>query len=209
MSLPLLIQSADRTTFHEALFRAGIPVDTTNSIVIEPDGQNIRIGQVRTLRKYLTQYGRSSRIILFYSFHRASIESQNALLKLLEDTAGSTYQFALQVNSIESVLSTIRSRCHVILGPKNGSSSQLQYSAKDFTGRNMFRSRMTVRKKEEAEVVLLELLDLLRSRMKSGQWWTVSVIKQTLTLLHLLKQNNLNPQLTVDQCLLAVSVHLP
>ncbi|PIZ63335.1 hypothetical protein COY16_02325 [Candidatus Roizmanbacteria bacterium CG_4_10_14_0_2_um_filter_39_13] len=205
MSLPLLVQTHDLLSFHTILENEGIHIGEHNCIIIEPNGQNIRIDQIRDLRKYLVNSGKSSRQIIFYSFHKASIESQNALLKLLEE-AGSKFRFALQVESIEQVLSTIRSRCKIMVKSNTDlTAPSLVISISDVVGNNFFNKRMSVTKKDESELFFHELLAVLRTQMKKGEMWTIPVIKKALSLLHLLKQNNLNPQLAVDQCVLLIS----
>ena len=205
MSLPLLVQTHDRLSFHTILKNEGIRIEESNCIIIEPNGQNIRIDQIRDLRKYLVNSGKSSRQIIFYSFQKASIETQNALLKLLEE-ARSTFRFALQVESIEQVLPTIRSRCKIMVKPNTDlTAPSLVISISDVVGNNFFNKRMSVTKKDESELVFHELLAVLRTQLKKGEMWTIPVIKKALSLLHLLKQNNLNPQLAVDQCVLLIS----
>ncbi len=205
MSLPILVQTPDLPTFHTILKTEGMDIEENNCIVIEPNGQNIQIDQVRTLRKYLVNAGRSSRQIIFYSFQKATIESQNALLKLLEET-GSIFRFALQVNSIGQILPTIQSRCKIIVA-KNVTATKpsLTFKIEDFTGKYLFDKKISFSKKDEAEVFFLELLAVLREKMRNGEIWTIPALKKTLSLLQLLKSNNLNPQLAVDQCVLQIS----
>lgn len=208
MSLPILIQTPDIPTFHTILKAEGIDIGAKNCIVIEPNGQNIQIDQVRILKKYLVNAGRSSRQIIFYSFQKATIESQNALLKLLEET-GSTFRFALQVDFIGHILPTIQSRCTMIVA-KNADMPKpsMTVNIEDFIGKYLFDQKVSVSKKDEADVFFLELLSILRKKMKNGERWTIPIIKKTLSLSDLLKKNNLNPQLAVDQCVLLISAVL-
>jgi len=162
MSLPILVQSQELSEFHAVLLEEGIHIENNNTITIHPSTQNIHIEQIRSLKIYLFHAGSSERQIIFYSFQNATIESQNALLKLLEET-GPKYRFALQVDSIYAVLPTIRSRCRVInakktSAPLRASSNKLE----NFTDA-LFKRSTTVTKKDEAKIIILELLDLLRS----------------------------------------------
>ena len=192
MSLPILVQTYDLPTFHVILKAEGMDIEENNCIIIEPNGQNIQIDQVRTLRKYLVNSGSSSRQIIFYSFQKASIESQNALLKLLEET-GSKFRFALHVDSIGQILPTIQSRCKIIVAKNtNTTKPSLMFNIEDFTGKYLFDKKVSFSKKDEAEVFFLELLAVLRKKMKNGERWTIPALKKTLSLLHLFKNNNLS-----------------
>lgn len=206
MNIPLLVQTQDVSEFHNVLTLEGIHIEKNTCTTIQPMGQNIRIDQIRSLRTYLTNSGSASRQIIFYSFQKASHESQNALLKLLEESGLKKFRFALQVDSIEHVLSTIRSRCRVLVCEiKNSQDVSRNILHLDSLGANLFHKNMTVSKKDEAEIIILELLIALRLRLKKGEVWTIHAIKNMLNLLHLMKQNNLNPQLVLDQCILMIS----
>lgn len=205
MRLPILVQTHDLAQFHEILNEEGIDIEKNTTISIRPTGQNIRIDQIRSLKRYLINSGKSSRHIIFYTFHKATTESQNALLKILEET-GTKYRFALQVDSVELVLSTIRSRCRIIIASHEPINTQLfNLKLSDFSEKNLFEEKMTITKKEEAEVFILETIALLRIDLKKGKAWTIDVIKKNFYLLYLLKHNNLNPQLAVDQSILNIS----
>lgn len=204
-TLPLLIQSNSDSSFHEILEKEGMNVLKNDCIRVHPIGNGIRIDQIRSLRTYLYNAGGTPRQVVFYLFHKASIESQNALLKILEEK-GSSIRFALQVESIEQVLSTIRSRCRII------SSESLRdvnlgsdFTLADFAPNTLFHSRFTASKKEDAELVCIKCIYLLRREAQKGEMWAVRSIQKICTILNLLKHNNLNPQLAVDQCVILIS----
>ncbi|PJC33632.1 hypothetical protein CO051_01260 [Candidatus Roizmanbacteria bacterium CG_4_9_14_0_2_um_filter_39_13] len=204
-TLPLLIQSNTDSSFHEILKKEGMNVLKNDCIKIHPNGMSIRIDQIRSLRAYLYNAGGSSRQVVFYSFHKASVESQNALLKILEEK-GLSIRFALQVESIEQVLSTIRSRCRIITSESLRDLNQgSDFTMTDFAPNTLFHSRFTASKKEDAELICVKCISLLRREAQKGEILAARSIQKICTILNLLKHNNLNPQLAVDQCVILIS----
>ena len=61
---------------------------------IYPVKNEILISQIREMKKEIKYSSRLPRLFIFYSFDKATLEAQNALLKSLEE-AGSTNQFIL------------------------------------------------------------------------------------------------------------------
>jgi DNA polymerase III delta prime subunit len=111
--LPILLLSEKAESVekyvNELVISFGIP---SHSIIrVRPENTVIGIEQVRDIRS-LAQ-GHEPRIIVLYDFESARIETQNALLKTLEETPENTH-FILVVRDELSVLSTIRSRTQVV-----------------------------------------------------------------------------------------------
>jgi len=84
-------------------------------IHIQPDGVSIKIDQVRSLRKKLTYKPviASMRFVFLVKANAMTIESANALLKILEEPPSNTI-FILIVENQRDVLQTISSRCQQI-----------------------------------------------------------------------------------------------
>lgn len=72
------------------------------------------IDKVREIKKFLSQkpYNHSSKIVIIYDSQNLNIESQNALLKTIEEI-GDNYIFLI-TNNKNNLLSTIISRSHQI-----------------------------------------------------------------------------------------------
>ncbi len=83
------------------------------TVSIEKPNNSITVEQIRDLKKLLTTSIHSkhpvSRIIILQDFHTATIEAQNALLKVLEEPTEGTIMI-IQAQHTDSILSTIMSR---------------------------------------------------------------------------------------------------
>lgn len=88
-------------------------------VEIEPDGQSIKIGQVRALKEEFTKSGMESRrkIVLVKDVEKMTVQAANSLLKFLEEPEGDITVFLL-TTARHRVLSTIQSRCQLIHFPQ-------------------------------------------------------------------------------------------
>ncbi|MDD4106328.1 MAG: AAA family ATPase [Candidatus Shapirobacteria bacterium] len=73
------------------------------------------IESVRLLKKWLSQkpFNHKNKIIIIYQVDQFSLESQNALLKSLEEPGENNY-FILSTNKPSKIINTIISRCQII-----------------------------------------------------------------------------------------------
>ena len=83
-------------------------------IAPENDKTGLGIEQVRTLSEVILTQTTTQRVVVLYSFETASLEAQNALLKILEEKTLHNV-FILFTNNIERIIPTIRSRVQVIV----------------------------------------------------------------------------------------------
>jgi DNA polymerase III subunit delta' len=83
--------------------------------VLEPDGQTIKIEQVRTLQSNiaLAPYMANQRVVIIDKADSMTLQSANSLLKTLEEPTGNVV-FILIAVSRQKLLDTILSRCMVI-----------------------------------------------------------------------------------------------
>ncbi len=83
--------------------------------ILRPDGANVRIDQIRTLRKEMqsrpVEGGRKAFIIT--DADRMTLEAANSLLKVLEEPPAYGL-IVLLTSNLEQLLPTIRSRCQII-----------------------------------------------------------------------------------------------
>jgi len=81
-------------------------------IFVRPDGQAIKIEQIRRLQAEaaLTPQRANERIVLIDEAEKMTVQSQNSLLKSLEEPAGNV-RFFLIASNRASLLDTILSRC--------------------------------------------------------------------------------------------------
>lgn len=82
---------------------------------IVPDGQSIKVGQVRELKSELSKSGMegSRKVYLIHDAEKMTISASNSLLTFLEEPQSDTY-LILMTTSKESILPTIRSRCQIV-----------------------------------------------------------------------------------------------
>lgn len=103
-----------RVALQWAIKRLG--VEKTNIHRVEPDGETIKIGQVRPLyhQAHLSRADSDERrAIIIEQAYRLSLPAQNALLKLLEEPPEGVY-FLLGVEDLSDITPTITSRAEVI-----------------------------------------------------------------------------------------------
>ena len=83
-------------------------------IEIKPDGNSIKIAQIRKMQTdILVKPYKSYKIYVFDEAQKMTVEAQNALLKTLEEPP--KYAIIILVtNNKESLLDTIKSRCEII-----------------------------------------------------------------------------------------------
>lgn len=84
-------------------------------LVIEPDGQNIKVEQIRNLQAEFSRSGFESdqRIFILKEAEKMNISAANSLLKFLEEPSGK-YLAILETSSIGRILPTIQSRCQLL-----------------------------------------------------------------------------------------------
>lgn len=88
---------------------------------IDPDGQTIRIEQIRRLQEEFIYTGLESKqkVYIISNAERLTLNAANRILKFLEEPNQQTTALLLTEN-IQSIISTIRSRCQIIdLQPLN------------------------------------------------------------------------------------------
>jgi DNA polymerase-3 subunit delta' len=83
--------------------------------LVQPDGANIRISQVREIEGQLAMgvYEGEKRVYIFDPADAMSLEASNAFLKTLEEPPADTI-FVLITDKLDSLLPTITSRCQLV-----------------------------------------------------------------------------------------------
>ena len=82
---------------------------------IKPDGQSIKVDQIRQLQQEFVRSGFESRLQFFTISHadKMNASAANSLLKFLEEPAGS-FVAILETDSPGKILPTIQSRCQIL-----------------------------------------------------------------------------------------------
>jgi DNA polymerase-3 subunit delta' len=94
-------------------------------IEIHPDGQQIKIDQIRLLSQETlkaTHFLQGLRVVVLYQADRLNVAAANALLKTLEEPESNTV-FLMMTTKVSLLPPTIRSRCQLQGVPKPATSS--------------------------------------------------------------------------------------
>ncbi len=83
--------------------------------VIEPDGQTIKVDQVREIKQTFIRSGLESRkkVLIIRQSEKMTTSAANSLLKFIEEPDGMMYVFFLTTN-LNKILPTIQSRCQQV-----------------------------------------------------------------------------------------------
>ncbi|WP_430620543.1 DNA polymerase III subunit delta' [Enterococcus sp. DIV0800] len=107
--------------------QAGMPCEKCNNclrinskdhpdvVEIEPDGQSIKVDQIRALQSELAKSGFESakKVVIIHQAEKMNLNSANSLLKFLEEPPAN-FMIILETQSLGKILPTIRSRCQII-----------------------------------------------------------------------------------------------
>lgn len=107
--------------------QAGMPCEKCNNclrinskdhpdvVEIEPDGQSIKVDQIRALQSELAKSGFESakKVVIIHQAEKMNLNSANSLLKFLEEPPAN-FMIILETQSLGKILTTIRSRCQII-----------------------------------------------------------------------------------------------
>lgn len=94
--------------------------DFTDLHVISPDGQSIKIDQIRELIESFATTGFESRkkVVIIHEAEKMGAAAANSILKSIEEPERETFIFLL-TNNENRILPTIRSRTQLVIFPKN------------------------------------------------------------------------------------------
>ncbi len=192
------IQSIDRLISEKA---SEYHISLDRIVRISPQGAHITIDQIRALKKMLFQSGGRQMFVVFELFDTATIEAQNALLKVLEEY-GDTHLLLLFTRNIHAALPTIRSRC--IIDQNQPVSVMVQDELflssvpQRYSQALSEEARGRPKTKEEGDQTLCCVITTLRSHIRRGDIQSIASCKEALNILRFLRNNNFNPQLAID-----------
>lgn len=109
--------------------------------MIEPDGQTIKVDQIREIKQTFVRSGMESskKALIIKEADKMSVSAANSLLKFIEEPDGTMYIFFL-TNNINKMLATIQSRCQqVYLMPVSKESIISELKLDDNLGENQIR----------------------------------------------------------------------
>lgn len=191
--------------------KLGIP--DYNLFTVSPLKTEITIEQIRELKKELVYIPQGKRLVVLYSFDNANLEAQNAFLKTLEEKNDNNH-FILVCENKGTVLPTILSRCITVSLDDHREPYLIRPETTELLtsiqkGDLGFLAYETIQKitREDALVLIDEIIVYYGKKLKRDTQ-AVSIIKKGMLLKGLLKNNNLNPQLTIDSLLIFIKKQL-
>lgn len=174
---------------------------------IFPTTKEYSISDIKNINKETKVFHPKTRIYFLPDFHLSSIPAQNSFLKLLEEPP-SKIQFILSTDNKNCLLPTIISRVKIVkLRQKESQNKVGQSIVQEIesiinrTAKNI--PLITVKDKETTANILLQLIIFFRNKLGSDKKSPL-VIKEIFYFNRLLENNNLNPQLTMDQVLIFI-----
>lgn len=211
--IPLIIISKEKKSFSTYLNNFIIKNKIPKNLIftVQPLKEEISIKQIKEIKKFIDFKTQTKKLFVFYSFNKATVESQNAFLKTLEEKSINNI-FILSASSTNQILPTIISRAKIIYLDKTKKEKQKDemidlksfiLKKKDF---NFFTNKLFIAKtKEEAKKIISSLIYQLQELQRKEIGVNLSfLIKKGIELLNLLENNNLSPQLTVDNYLILI-----
>lgn len=174
---------------------------------IFPTTKEYSISDIKNINKETKVFHPKIRIYFLPDFHLSSIPAQNSFLKLLEEPP-SKIQFILSTDNKNRLLPTIISRVKIVKLRQKESQNEVGQSIvqeiESIINRTTKRIPLiTVKDKETTANILLQLIIFFRNKLGSDKKSPL-IIKEIFYLNRLLENNNLNPQLTMDQVLIFI-----
>ncbi len=207
--IPLLLIAHTKKALRQFLEKRNVG-EKTITITLQPLSSEYSIDQIREIQKEVSIQQPIKRIYIFEEFDKASLEAQNAFLKLLEEPPENV-EFILVVENQYTLLSTLVSRTKIIRVEKEiiekketAVSRKLSIFAVKKTLSSLDFSTFTASSKEDAVKILMEMLSFFRERLLDDTA-APKIIKEILHVCKLIKNNNLNSQLALDHLLIFIA----
>jgi len=188
------------------LLLRSLAISHSSVISIEKDGATLKIDDVRSIAPFIERSSTNMIAVIIYDFETAKDETQNTLLKTLEEDS-ERILFILVTSDEAQVLPTIRSRSKVvrIIKPvKKYEPINVQSLVKDLLP---ITDKVT---REKATQYIDSIIDAVRLTMKKElidkndprALQLSTYLKECQNARYLLIQNNLNPQMVLDHLVL-------
>jgi len=204
--IPLLIISNDSKQIQDYLEK--LKADSL-FYQVDPSTKEYSINDIKNIFKETKIFYPKTRIYFFPNFQLSSIPAQNSFLKLLEEPP-TNVQFILSTGNKNSLLPTIISRVKIIKLRAGKAISQNKF-IHDFltelvekkTLKILNKPEFSQLKREDSIELFDQFLIFFRGRLEIDNN-SPAILKEILRLKSLLENNNLNPQLTIDQLLIFI-----
>lgn len=206
--IPLLIISSDKKQVEKYISKLKVGC---LFFEILPTTKEYSIDDIKNLIKETKIFNPQTRIYFLDNFNLSSIPAQNSFLKLLEEPP-SNVQFVLRTESNNSLLPTIISRTKIIKLQKNTLKDDKSLAAVNPLLDDLIKlgpsskiplAHFKISDSDAANKILLGVISYFQKRLEFDKKSSL-VLKRVMQLYKLLKSNNLNAQLTVDETLIFI-----
>jgi DNA polymerase III subunit delta' len=174
-----------------------------------PSTKEYSIEDIKDLIKETKVFHPKTRIYFLADFHLSSIPAQNSFLKLLEEPP-TNVQFILSTDNKNRLLPTIISRVKIIKLKADQIfllnkviQDDLSELIESKSLKILNKSNFSQLKRDDSLVLLNQIIMFFREKLASDKN-SPAIMKEILRLKSLLENNNLNPQLTIDQMLIFI-----
>lgn len=209
--IPLLLVTDDEKKAQKYIddVKKKLGILDAHVLTARKDGTQLKIDVIREINQQVSRLGDSSLLVCIYDFETAKSESQNTLLKTLEESLAST-QFILIANDESAVLPTILSRVQTVFLEKKVRKSSPLILDKDLG--TLLTTYDGMQKKPEKAVAFCD--ELLRHMQATLQEYALAskptqkiaqFISEIISTRTLIMKNNISPQLAVDHLLIFYS----
>lgn len=171
-----------------------------DTLLVRPD-PSISIDDIRSLigKLQLKPFAAKNTLAIIEDASRMTIPAQHALLKTLEEPAGTTY-LILELENPNLIIPTIRSRCQIIMVPGTPERVTVPLASfleltRETPGRRL-QMIASIIKDDDPQLILRSLLDTLRVLMRKDHHW-VDAVRVTQEALHDLS-HNVNPSFVLE-----------
>lgn len=178
---------------------------------VTPSTKEYSIEDIKNIGKETKVFYPKTRYYFLPEFHLSSLPAQNSFLKLLEEPPANI-QFILSTNNKNNLLGTVVSRTKIVKLENNKKKNIVaaQFIAPVLEGLvNQIPKgkipllQFKIADRESSRKLLLQIIYFFDHRLSEDRNAAI-VLKEILRLMGLLENNNLNPQLTVDQALIFI-----
>lgn len=213
--LPIIVIYQSQAQLNDFLKDTQKKHQVSKIIEIQPQGKQITINQIREIKKLIIFAEKDPSLILINRFDLANFEAQNAFLKTLEEKSDKKI-IVLTVENINKLLPTVISRCKIVdltnkktqLNniPVNDQIAKLLQMVKSdtqfsFLGNNLIENING----EKAGEIIKDIITILKNSLNEKDQSAVFLIKKGLKIKKLIEENNLNPQLAIDNYLILIN----
>jgi DNA polymerase III delta prime subunit len=213
--LPKIIIANDEKKITEFIDQFQKKNNIKRIITVEPQGKQILINQIREINKALIFKDINKIAVIIYRFDLANNEAQNAFLKTLEEKSENKL-IILTVENINKLLPTIISRCQIInmnqslLNDKkklsNTEIEEILNNVKNNSNLEFLNHNLLNNLNYETAQSLINTIILITKReLSKKDIISINIIKEGIKIKELIKNNNINPQLAIDNYLIFIN----